>query len=192
MNDHNTNQPFDRVAEASRAAADQASRAGRLATEEAVNMGEQALRAGADAARRNGEAAQDAMKAGLNTATQSFQHVTDQFTRTFGFAEPQAQELSRRSSQNLEAVTQATAVLAQGAQEISREWFGLIQERLKKNMDGLNALTRCRSVQDVVAVQSDLARDNLQQAIDTSRRVAELSVQITGDAARTIQTRDAA
>jgi hypothetical protein len=83
-------------------------------------------------------------------------------------------------------------VLAQGAQEISREWFGLVQEQLKRNMEGLNALTRCRSVQDVVAVQSDLARDNLQQAIDTSRRVAELSLQITGDAARTIQTHDAA
>ncbi len=181
MNDHDTNQSFNRAADASR-----------TVTEEVTNMGERALRAGADATRRNGEAAQDAMKAGLNTATQAFQQVTDQFTRTLGFAEPKAQELSRRSSQNLEAVTQATAVLTQGAQEISREWFGLVQDRLRKNMDGLNALTRCRSLQDVVAVQSDLARDNLQQAIDTSQRVAELSVQITGNAARTIQTRDAA
>ncbi len=190
MNDPKSNQPFDRAAEAVRVAADQASRAGRLTTGETANMGEQALRA--DAARRNGEGAQDAMTAGMNTATQSFQHVTDQFTRTFGFAQPQAQELSRRSSQNLEAVTQSTAVLAQGAQKISREWFGLVQGQLKRNMEGLNALTRCRSVQDVVAVQSDLARDNLQQAIDTSRRVAALSVQITGDAVRTIQTRDVA
>ena len=152
MTDHNTNQPFDRAAEASRASAHEASRAGRRATEEAVNMGEQALRAGADAARRNGEAAQDAMKAGLNTATQGFQQVTDQFKRTLGFAEPQSEELSRRSSQNLEAVTQSTAVLAQGAQEISREWFGLVQEQLKRNMEGLNALTHCSSVQDIVAV----------------------------------------
>jgi len=192
MTDHNTNQPFDRAAEPSRASADDASRAGRRATDDAVNMGEQALRAGADAARRNGEVAQDAMKAGLNTATQGFQQVTDQFKRTLGFAEPQAEELARRSSHNLEAVTQSTAVLAQGAQEISREWFGLVQEQLKRNMEGLNALTRCRSIQDVVTVQSDLARANLQQAIDTSRRIAELSVQLTGKAARTIQTRDAA
>jgi hypothetical protein len=192
MNDRDTNRPFDRAAETGRAAADEANRAGRLAAEKAAAAGEQVLRAGADAAGRNGEAAQDAMKAGLNTASHAFQQVTDQFTRTLGFAEPKAQELSRRSSQNLEAVTQAAAVLTQGAQEISREWFGLVQERIKKNMDGLNALTRCRSVQDVVAVQSDLARDNLQQAIDTGRRVAELSVEITGKAARTIQARDAA
>jgi hypothetical protein len=38
------------------------------------------------------------LEAGLNTATQSFQRVTDQFTRMLGFNGPQAEELARRSS----------------------------------------------------------------------------------------------
>ncbi len=128
------------------------------------------------------------MRAGLNTATQTFQQVTDQFTRTLGFAEPQSQELARKSSQNLEAVTQATSVLAQGAQEISRDWLGFAQEGLKRNMEGLNALTRCRSVQDVVAVQSDLVRDNFQQVIDNSRRLSEVSVRVAQDATRSFNS----
>jgi phasin family protein len=56
-----------------------------------------------------------------------------------------------------------------------------------KTVDGLNRLVGCRSVQDFVAVQSDLVRDDLQQVIDTNKRVAELSVRIAEEAARIIQ-----
>ena len=183
------NREINEAAEAGRNAADEATRAGRIMTEEATKAGEQAVRASTDAARHSAETVQDAMRTGLNTATQTFQQATEQFTRAFGFAQPQSQELIRQSSQNLEAVTQATAVLAQGAQEISREWLGSAQERLEKNIDGLNALARCRSVQDCVAVQSELVRDNLQQVIDTNRRLSEVSVRVAQDATLTIQDR---
>ena len=159
----------------------------RTVTNEAAKVGEQSARAGADMARRGAETARDTMQSGVNMATQSFQRLNDQFTKAWGFSGPQAEELARRSSQNLQAVSQAGSVLARGAQEATREVIQLVQDWVQKNIDGLNRLAGCRSVQDFVAVQSDLARDGLSQVIDTNKRIAELSVRVAEEAARAIQ-----
>src|SRR5215203_3170164 len=168
-------------------AADEAARTARTVTDEAARVGEQTARAGADIARRGTETARDTVQSGLNTATQTFQRMADQFTQVLGFNGPQAEEQTRRSSQNLQAVSQANTILARGFQEASHEWISLAQERITKNMDGLNRLAGCRSVQDFVATRSDLMRDGLQQVIDTNKRVAELSVRVADEAARSIQ-----
>src|SRR5215212_11099022 len=168
-------------------AADEAARTARTVTDEAGRVGEQTARAGADVFRRSTETARDNLQAGLNTATLSFQRINDQFTQALGFNGPQAEELARRSSQNIQAVSQASSVLMKGAQEVSHAWFGFAQERVQKTMDGLSRLVGVRSVQDFVAVQSDLVRDSLQQVIDTNKRVAEVSVRIADEAARSIQ-----
>ena len=168
-------------------AADEAARTARTVTNEAARVGEQTARAGADMARRGTETARDTVQTGLNTATQTFQRMTDQFNQVLGFNGPQAEELARRSSENLQAVSQASTVLARGAQEVSQEVFGLVQDRLQKNVDAVSRIAGVRSVQDFVAVQSDLARDTLQQVIDTNKRIAELSVRVADEAARAMQ-----
>jgi len=74
------------------------------------------------------------------------------------------------------------------AQDVSHEVIQLVQNRLQKNVEAVNRLAGTRSVQDFVAVQSDLMRDGLQQVIDTNKRIAELSVRAADEAARAIQT----
>src|SRR3954471_1975672 len=75
----------------------------RTVTNEAAKVGEQSARAGADIARRGAETARDSLQSGVNLATESVQRLNDQFTKAWGFSGPQAEELARRSSQNLQA-----------------------------------------------------------------------------------------
>jgi len=109
-----------------------------------------------------------------------------------GFSGPQSEELTRRSSENVQAVTEASTVITKGAQELSREWLKIAQDRHAKNIDGIKRLAGCRSVQDLIAVQSDLLRDSLQELINTNKRVAELSVRLANEAAQRFQTQASA
>ena len=180
---YNITNPINKATEAGRETADQMARAGQAATERASSAAEQTARASAEVFQKGTETARNSLQSGLETAKQGFQRMNDQFTQVLGFSGPQAEELTRRSSENIQALTEAGTVLAKGAQDLSREWLGFAQDRQAKNMEGFKRLVGCRSVQDLIAVQSDLVRDSFQELIATNKRVAELSVRVTNDAA---------
>jgi len=187
MADHHSTNQIDKAAEAGRDTADHMARAGQAATERTSSAVEQTARASAEVFQKGTETARSSLQSGLETATQGFQRMTDQFTQVLGFSGPQAEELTRRSSENVQALTDAGTVLAKGAQDVSREWLGFAQERQAKNADGLKRLAGCRSVQDLITVQSDILRDSFQALIATNKRVAELSLRVANDAATRVQ-----
>src|ERR671917_75977 len=84
------------------------------------------------------------------------------------------------------ALAQSSAALTRGLQDVSREVVERSQKRLQRNLDGLQALARCRSMTDFVEVQSSLLRDNLEQTIENTRRIAELTIEMTDEANRTV------
>jgi hypothetical protein len=124
------------------------------------------------------EQARGTMESGLNSTVQTIHRATDQFTQVLGLAGPRAEELAQRSSQNIEALSQASNILVKGAQEFLREWFELVQEHMSKNIDAINRLASCHSLQDFVSVQSHIARDRLAHTVESSRRLATVSLRV--------------
>jgi Phasin protein/N-6 DNA Methylase len=56
-------------------------------------------------------------------------------------------------------IAETGTVLVRGLQDLSREWLKLSEEQLRRNLEAISQLAGCRSVQDLVAVQSGLVRD---------------------------------
>ncbi len=167
----------------------EAARTARIVADETANAGQHATQAGAEIARSNVETVQQAVQSSLNMAAQVAERSVEQFTSIFGLSGERAEETAQQSSRNIEAIAECNTVLARGFQDISREWASLAQDRLQKNLDGFNALLRCRSLQDMIAVQSTLVRDNLEQMLDSGRRIAEMSLQVADEAAQKIAVR---
>src|SRR5919107_660767 len=131
-------------------------------------------------------AAQEVVRSGVSTASDLVQRTTDQVTETLGAVRERAQNLTQRTTQNLEAVTRSSVTLARGMQDASGECLEMIQKRLQKNLDGVNALARCRTLPEFLAAQSSLVRDNLELTLTNSRRLAELSTEVAGRATQTV------
>ncbi len=145
----------------------------------------------ADTLRVGVEGAQTVVRTLQETVQTSFEAVsniarrsTDQSVQLLGPAD--AQDLVGQATENLRAVTQSSTALVRGMQDVSREALELSQKRLHTNLDGLNQLARCRSLADFVAAQSFLLRENLEQTLNNSRRLAELTLQVTDEATRTV------
>jgi phasin family protein len=147
------------------------------------------VQTGAEGAQTAVRTMQEAVQTGLSTASELARLTTDQAMQFFNPGKRDAQSLGDKTSRNLQAVAQAGTVLARGVQDVSREWFELSQKRLQMNLDGLSSLARCRSVPDFVAVQTSLIRDNLEQTLDNSRRMAELTQQLADKASRIVTVR---
>jgi hypothetical protein len=167
-------------------------------------------RAEAKRAREQGESVQrvtedvaDTLRAGVEGAQTMVRTMQESVQNSFGAVSDMARgstaqplplftpsggdtrDLAGQASEHLRAVAQSSTALARGVQDVSREVFELSQKRLQTNLDGLNQLARCRSLADLVAAQSSLFRENLEQTLNNSRRLTEMTLQVVDEAART-------
>ena len=145
------------------------------------------IRTGVESTRHIASTMQEAMSTGFTAASELAQRSTDQAMRFVGLSGRDEAWPAAQASEGLRTLAQSGTALASRVQDMSQEWLEMSQHRLQKNLDGLNALVRCRSVLDFVAVQRSLARDNLEMTIENSRRVAELSARMVDEATRSVQ-----
>ena len=141
-----------------------------------------------DAAREGVRAATNDAQEGTVIGLDSVRRMTDQFTQAFSLSGQENKALMGQASENLGALLETSAVLTRGMQDVSHEWLSLSQHGLQKNIEGLTQLARCRSMQDLVAVQSELMRNNWHYMIDVSRQIAERSIEIANEATQKISS----
>ena len=168
------------------AAADQTARVAQAAAE----AGEEVARASANLLKQNVETLQNAWRFGLEAATSAIGRSTEQFGRTFGMSgegEQQAKEATERSARNAQTLLYTGTAAARVMGGMSREYFQMVRHQVEKNMDHMNELWTCRTPQDFAAVQSDMVRETVETALESSRRIADMSLKMADDAGKQIK-----
>lgn len=143
------------------------------------------LRVGVESAQTMAQAMQEAVANSFNVFSELARCASGQPLPMASRLEGGGQGLTE-AAHNLQAVAQSSTALARSLQEVSREVITRSQQRLQRNLDGLQAIALCRSMTDFVEVQSSLLRDNLEQTVENSRRLAELTLQMSDEATRTL------
>ena len=149
-----------------------------------TDVSERAARVGTEVLQRNAETVQEALQSSAAIAARLTERSADQFGRMFGISGEEAHKAARKSSDNVDAIIQSSSVLAEVTQSISREWVNFTRERMEQNLNRFESLLRCRTPQDLAAVQSEFLRDNLESFLQCARRIAETSIQVADEATK--------
>ena len=183
----------DAARRTSERAAERASRIGQTAAEQTTRAGQAAAEAGEDVARtsanllkQNAETLQNAWRCGMDMATNVMGRSTEQFGRTLGLSGDGVQQATERSARNAQTILYASTAAANVMGGMSREYLQFVQHQVEKNMDRMNELWACRTPQDVVAVQTDLMRETMGTVLESSRRIADMSLKLADDAGKQI------
>jgi hypothetical protein len=166
--------------ETTRRAAGHAAQTARTVTDAA----ERTARAGADVLQRNSEQVRQTFEMGSDAVARIAERAFGQFARAFGVVTgDHAQQATQHSARNVEAILHSSALIADGVQTISREWLTFVQNQ--RNIQQFEAFSNCRSMQDCIAVHTELVRDHLQDLLHTTKRVAEVSTRMVDEAVQT-------
>jgi len=163
-----------------RKAADQAAHTSRTMAE----AGERTARAGADAFRRNAESISNTWRSGRDAVNRIAERSMDQVYKAFGLTGDTARQTMQQSSGNMQAVMESTTVIAGGLQDVTGEWIRFAQSRAEQNLDHFDRLLECRSIQELLAIQTQIVRDNVEAMLQSARRTAERSTQVADEAVR--------
>jgi hypothetical protein len=161
-------------------------RAAEAVAEKTAEAGRAAAKANSEILLTQIETAEQAVRTGLEAGLRSFEGLSQSLTRVFG-AGASKPELAEQSAQNVQAVSQASSALAKGAQDASRAWFDLTQKAMRTNLEAVGQFASCRSVQEVMTLQSNLLRDSLQQYIEGGEAIARVSTEAIREATRAIK-----
>ena len=163
-----------------RKVADQAGQTGRTMADAA----QRTTRTGAETLQRNLESGAELWQHGAEAANRIAQRSMEELSKLLGFSGEAARETVQQSSDNMQAVMAGTSTIAGGLQDVASEWIPIIQARIEQNLDHLNQLRECRSLQDCVALQTQIVRDNLEAFLQIAHRTSERTTQFAGTAMR--------
>lgn len=169
---------------------DTARRAGEQAAEQPRRIGiaaaeatEEVAKTSANLIQQNAEFLRNTWRFGVDVAAAMMGRSTDQFGRTVGLSGSEAQQATERSARNAETILYSATAVSKGLNGLSQEYFHLVRRQLETNMDRMGELWRCRTPHDILAVQSDLVSDAVGSVLESSRRMADMSLKLTEDAA---------
>ena len=90
---------------------------------------------------------------------------------------------------NVDAVMKSNAIFLKGVQDINKVLFGLAQESIEDSVAVSKKMLACKTVQDVVEIQTAVASSNYAKALKDSGKITDMSVKLAEEAGQPIAKR---
>lgn len=83
-------------------------------------------------------------------------------------------QLTRGSLPGFGGAVDASLSMMNTLQDLSREMASIVEDGFRHQMDGIATLSSCRTMPELMAAQAALAKQTLEKAAETHRRLADI------------------
>lgn len=162
--------------------------------QDAVEKSYKATLATADKAIKAGkETTASALKSTTAAVSQAYEETVaatqEQVQNTFPQVADKFENVAGFQRDNLEALFAAGAVVMKGAETLTEEVIAYNKKAMEDGMAGTKKLFDCRTMQDLIAVQSELARLNFEALIAHGTKLTDLTMKLATEVASPLQDR---
>ena len=98
-------------------------------------------------------------------------------------------DLTGFGKDNVQAVMTSGAILAKGMQDLNDVWRGLARASVEDAVGATKALFGCKTLPEMIEVQTGLARAQYEKFVEDSRRLSAMSAKLAENASAPITAR---
>jgi phasin family protein len=139
------------------------------------------------------ETAEKAMRAGTEAVTkvydQALSAAKETVQKTFPQAAARFEELAGLQRANLEAVFAAGTLAMKNAETLSEEVLAFNKKAMEEGVANAKKLFECKTVQEMVELQTDLACAQLESMLSQGTKMTDLALKMAGEIAEPMQSR---
>jgi len=139
------------------------------------------------------ETAEKAMKAGTEAVTKAYDQALSAAKETVQKTFPQAaarfEELAGLQRANLEAVFAAGTTAMKNAETFSEEVLAFNKKAMEDGVANAKKLMECKTMQEVVEMQTDLACTQLEAMLTQGTKMTDLALKMAGEIVEPMQAR---
>ncbi len=90
---------------------------------------------------------------------------------------------------NMEALMKISAIWFKGVQDINKEVTTLASTSMEQGVNASKQILGCKTVEEIIAVHSDLAKTNYDKVVAESRKLSDMSIKLAENTAAPIAVR---
>lgn len=98
-------------------------------------------------------------------------------------------EFASVNKENMDAFVEATNVFSKGVEELGKAYFAFAQSAMEASVEASKSLMAAKTVTEVVDLQVDLVRANVDKAVAEGNKLSEMAYKLTNETFQPLQDR---
>lgn len=99
------------------------------------------------------------------------------------------EDIVAMSKDNIDAFVKSNEIVSKGVQEINETILKLVQTNVTQTVDYTQKIMACTSVEEIIALQQEIASTNYTKTLEESRLLSEMTIKLAEKASKPISDR---